>query len=117
MKKALKEKFSKERQLDDFVSREVAQCVSGLMEEILSKEIISIDDVENLYQDNEETGESEPQEVLEWWIVSKWFYEKLKEQGEVVVSYDGFNHFWGRTCSGQAISMDSVIEHIWDSIQ
>lgn len=52
--------------------------------------------------------ESEPQEVFEWWLVTDWLYNKLKVQGEVVID-DGWLHYWGRCCSGQAILLDHVI--------
>jgi len=61
------------------------------------------DEIENL--------EEEPQEIFEWWIVSKWLYDKLKQEGEPVID-DGLNQYWGRTGTGQAILLDSVISDI-----
>lgn len=58
-----------------------------------------------------ENLDSEPQEVLEWWLVTKWLYQKLKAQGEVVID-GGWLYYWGRCCSGQAILLDGVISHI-----
>lgn len=55
--------------------------------------------------------ESEPQEILEWWIVTKHLYTKLKDKGEPVLEW-GNNYYWGRTCSGQAIMLDGVISSI-----
>ena len=59
-----------------------------------------IDDLNNL--------ESEPQEVYEWWMVTRWLYEKLKAQGEVVID-GGWPYYYGRCCSGQAILLDHNI--------
>lgn len=52
-------------------------------------------------------------EALEYWIVSDWLGEKLQEHGEMVADdLLGFT-IWGRTCSGQSISMDHVISEIY----
>lgn len=50
-------------------------------------------------------------EVLEWWVVSDWLANELEERGEAVLRSD-YGTWWGRTCSGQAISLDGVIEDI-----
>ena len=50
-------------------------------------------------------------EVLEWWLVTPYMAELLKEKGEVILSdYDCY--WWGRTTSGQALYMDGVIQEI-----
>lgn len=51
------------------------------------------------------------EEVLEWWLVTPWLADRLREQGETVIDELG-SHWWGRTSSGQAIYMDHVIEQI-----
>ena len=97
----------------------------------------SIDMVENSYKKNEDTQnrideleelediteeqeeeleelkdeEEECQEIFEWWSVTKWLYEKLLENGEPCL-YADFGYYWGRTTTGQAINMDSVISKI-----
>ena len=50
-------------------------------------------------------------EVFEWWLVSPYLAQELKQQGEVIIDALGC-HWWGRTTSGQAICMDSVIQKI-----
>ncbi len=50
-------------------------------------------------------------EVFEWWAVSVWFGGKLREKGEVVIESYG-KSYWGRTCTGQSICLDSVIADI-----
>jgi hypothetical protein len=55
--------------------------------------------------------EQEPQEVFEWWAVSGYLYDKLKELGHVVVD-TGSCKVWGRTTTGQAILLDYVITRI-----
>ena len=54
-------------------------------------------------------------EVLEWWLVTPYMAELLKEKGEVILSdYDCY--WWGRTTSGQALYMDGVIQEIAEQI-
>ena len=61
-------------------------------------------------EEYEELDVADP-EIYEWWAVSNWFGEKLREHGEVVL--DGWNkQIWGRQCTGQAILLDWVIEKI-----
>jgi len=50
-------------------------------------------------------------EVLEWWLVSDWIAERLKREGEIVLSSHEC-HWWGRQVSGQALYMDTVIERL-----
>lgn len=59
-----------------------------------------------------EAEEVDPLEALEHWIVSNWLANKLEARGEMIVrDFLGLT-IWGRTGSGQAISIDSVIEDI-----
>lgn len=49
--------------------------------------------------------------VKEWWLVTPYMAELLKEKGEVILAdYDCY--WWGRQTSGQAICMDWVIQRI-----
>ncbi len=65
----------------------------------------------NCGDSTEEEWDSEPQDILEWWLITEWLAEKLEAQGEPVLEW-GNNHYWGRTCSGQAILLDGVITSI-----
>lgn len=67
------------------------------------KEVFSEHDYDRL--------DSKPAEVFEWWAVSTWFGEKLKEQGCVVIDAWG-KSYWGRETTGQAISLDWCIIQI-----
>ncbi|MCD6402661.1 hypothetical protein J7L36_02310 [bacterium] len=55
-------------------------------------------------------GEEYPQ-IYEYWAVTEWLAEKLKEKGEVVFELWDF-HVWGRQTTGQAIKLDPVIQEI-----
>ena len=51
------------------------------------------------------------EEVLEYWLVTPQFARMLKTENEVVLEQFN-NYWWGRTTSGTAIYMDSVISNI-----
>ena len=85
-------------------------------------EHIDSDEIANEYMDYgvkcphcgiiyEEEPETEPQEIYEYWIVTPWLGEKLRDKGEPVLERWG-GWIWGRTCTGQAILLDSVISSI-----
>jgi len=121
------------------VSRHVKQCFSSTVEELtVYKDGYFWDSVENLYNDvcphcgdddfsliSEDDyyacnqcdcdtfaePEMEPKEILEWWLVDEWFYNRLRDLGEAVWT-NGEIYLWGRTTSGQAISLDGVISSI-----
>lgn len=84
----------------EFEIKETERLIKEMKEkrERLAKEI---DEVEDL--------EAEPQEIFEWWLVSDFLCRKLKEKGYPVIECESI---WGRTTTGQAISIDWVIEQI-----
>ena len=127
---------------DKFVGREVLTCFSYEMQEVMEKEILSYEDVENSYQQGcpscgsqevtcsletnmftcrdcgerfEELGQ-EPKEIYEWWIVTDYLYRKLSGKGQPVLEW-GNNCYWGRCCTGQAILLDSVISEICSDME
>ena len=52
---------------------------------------------------------NENSEVLEWWLVTPFMADMLKNNGEVILAaYDCY--WWGRQTSGQGLSMDWVIQ-------
>lgn len=134
--------IQRQESLRKFVEQEVFVCQSMLVDEALRKEFFSWDDVINLYRRfdgqllspkvcysckqeatclDSETGEceicfednQESQEVYEWWVVSDWLELKLKLAGEPILSNE-YGSWWGRTCTGQAIYADRIIEQIYD---
>lgn len=53
-----------------------------------------------------EYADENPREVFEWWLLAdEWIAVKLEGIGEVIAT-DGWNHWWGRCCCGQAIKLD-----------
>ena len=90
---------------------------------------IELDNIENLYITDEATAKDygfdsleamqeageDLQEIYEWWFVSRWLYENLRKAGEPVID-SNYGYLWGRTCTGQAIFLDAVIENIFDRL-
>ena len=64
----------------------------------------------------DEEPDNEPQEIMEWWLITQWMYEKLRDKGEPILNYANFNYWWGRTCTGQAIMLDGVIDRICEDL-
>lgn len=58
--------------------------------------------------------EQEPQDVLEWWLVSEFLCQKLEKLGYPVITS---HNIWGRCTSGQAILLDYVITKICADMQ
>lgn len=54
-------------------------------------------------------------EIMEWWLITPFLCDLLKETGEVIISE--YNcQWWGRQTSGQAIHMDYVIQKIAEEL-
>ena len=60
---------------------------------------------------NEFNLDVEYREVYEHWLVDRWFAARLRERGEVVFEFCNMT-IWGRCTTGQAISIDGVVEGI-----
>jgi predicted nuclease with TOPRIM domain len=95
--------------------REEIEKLQSLITEIEDAEDIEYleETIENLEEEIEELEEleQEPQEVFEWWAVSRWLAAKLGEYNEPILDF-GNNYYWGRTCTGQSIVLDGVINNI-----
>lgn len=92
-----------EEQRDEEIAR-----LKEMKESEAWEEMCSFDTIDEEIQALNEL-ETEPQGVYEWWIVSGWLCEKLKQQGECVIEHE---NIWGRCCTGQAILLDGVISRI-----
>lgn len=113
----------KQRRLKAFTSTHIILCQTHLVE----SKLFNTEDMVNLfYTDSElkEMGYSDVaiprysgddcKEIYEWWVVSDWLEKRLEEQGESILKTE-YGSWWGRTCRGQAIYLDSVIEAIYDA--
>ena len=84
--------------------RIVENCVlknqSTVVEEMIQANLISLEYLDPFTD-----------EILEWWLIDSWLAERLQQEGEVVIEEYGC-YWWGRSTSGQAICLDSVIQKI-----
>ena len=62
---------------------------------------------EEFIENFREEGHDE-KEIFEWYLVSDWFIDKLREKSEPVIDND-YGEYWGRCCMGQAIYLDLEI--------
>ena len=91
------------------------------------------DDIENLYKSDEEILEymgsydedmsdqelidevrnncEDMNEIFEWYLVSNWFLDRLREINEPIID-NVFGEYWGRCCTGQAICLDHNIQEL-----
>ena len=95
------------------VDSHVLQSVSYLVQELGRDEKYNDELLEVCVNYNSNPIEGEPEEALEHWLVSEWLAKRLLEEGEMVIEFLGLT-IWGRTTSGQAIYIDSVIEDIYN---
>ena len=132
-------------QLQKFVNNEILANQSALIEMLNGKGIFESEQLENgeylpcpncnyeLHPSNDYkkyycrdcetwlTGkeaqdiESEYKEIFEWYLVTDFLAEKLDKLNEPMLKTD-YGTWWGRTCTGQAIILDSVIETIYLSL-
>jgi len=107
--------------LDKFVWNEVYCNVSTLIDEVIKlRNSASIDSetLNEFYYDYWVTSDhlNNEVEVFEWWIVSPYLASRLKNRNELIIDY-GINKIWGRTTTGQSITLDWVIEDIYKQLK
>jgi len=111
-----------------FIDNHIIYNQSYLVSELISKEVISLEDHINYYKSDEtikseydvkteeeiqeirDNGE-DVQEIFEYWLCSEWFISKMKEQDEPILETD-LGTWWGRTCTGQAIYLDYNVQEL-----
>lgn len=72
-------------------------------------------DIDNAIKEIESL-EYEPAEIMEYWLVTEWLYNKLKDHNEPVFTNDEL-YIWGRCATGQAILLDYVISEICEEME
>ena len=91
---------------NDITDRLILDNQNLVVEELMRHDESLWEELQNL---------DENSEIMEWWLVTPYMAELLKEKGEVILSdYDCY--WWGRTTSGQALYMDGVIQEIAEQI-
>lgn len=101
---------------DFFYSRKAAdqegEILDKLRRYILDKMgAMCDDDVQNFCNEFDIDFYDYPREAYEYWVVSDWMADELKERGYLVTEWMGLT-IWGRQCTGQAILLDYVISSI-----
>lgn len=113
------------------IYRNQSSLITHLQENSL--EGFDFDDIENLYMSDEEilkymgsydedmsdqeiidevrdNGE-DINEIFEWYLVSSWFLERLREINEPIID-NNYGEYWGRCCTGQSIYLDHNIQEL-----
>jgi len=103
--------IQKQQVLADFVNKHVLYNVTELVSVSNKLQDEFFEEEMNIYTKNED---GEPQEIFEYWLVSDWFFKELRQKRQPTTEIVGLL-IWGRTCTGQAIFLDGVIEQIYDS--
>lgn len=98
-----------------FIDMTANEITDGLIlgnQNLVVEELMRHD--ESLWEELQNLDENS--EIMEWWLVTPYMAELLKEKGEVILSdYDCY--WWGRTTSGQALYMDGVIQEIAEQME
>lgn len=123
----MKSVFSQD-EVKAFVDVHVYLNQSFFVEHLLEEGVVSYDEIENYTYSNEELKDEgfsdeeiergdvqREKEIFEWWLISDLLARWLREQGEPVLESAGCA-WWGRTCTGQAIYLDCVIEKIYGNV-
>lgn len=72
---------------------------------------IEIEGKEITDEDLDEFRYDNPKEIYEWYLVSDWFFDRLREINEPILEND-YGEYWGRCCTGQAICLDYQIQEL-----
>jgi hypothetical protein len=88
--------------------------VTKMLGETLLSDIEESDGFDTFAHDNR--IDPQEREVYEHWIVSRWLADKLEARGEKVDRDFAGMVVWARTCTGQAILLDRVIEEICEAM-
>jgi hypothetical protein len=119
----------------EFLFPHIYKNQSSLVTDLQEKWIdgFTIEDIENLYLTDEEiirnfgsydedmteqeiidearnNGE-DVNEIFEWWLVSDWFLDRLREINEPIIDND-YGEYWGRCCTGQVIYLDYNMQEL-----
>ncbi len=94
-----------QRAASKIVANHVILNVNEIVSALIETGYIDEDTSYDLSCDDEEN------EVLEYWHISPWLASELQKEGEKVVLLEDLNLVvWGRTTSGQVISIDCALE-------
>ncbi len=94
------------RQVQDIIDQGILWCSTAMVTHMLSEGQAGFeyDNVENW---------DENRDILEWYMVSPYLFDWLKQFNEPVLATD-YGYYWGRTTSGQALIQDEVFWKIYN---
>ena len=84
--------------------------------EVEEQAIAKLDEQERIELAYEKGFSPEPHEIYEWHLVSNWLANKLRLFDEPILDTN-YGTWWGRTCTGQAISLDGIIQQIVSTLK
>jgi len=79
-------------------------------------DVDEVEDIDAAELCNDKNIEYDYLEPYEFWIVTDYFGERLKQHGQIVVDFLGFT-IWGRLTTGQAILLDHVVSVIAEEME
>lgn len=103
------------------VEPHVYTCLSGLFYALaqgVTSETFSGYAIHDFYRthDADNPEDATPCEVYEQWHVSSWLAHQLKREGETVREFFGM-FVWLRTCTGQAVFLDTCFRNILQRVR
>ena len=107
-KKIKVETVQEQREVEKRIDQEILKNCTFLMSDLLENQLIEYEELENYYNKNDE-----PKEVFEWYFINEWLYNQLQEKNAVVINSE-YGYIYGRTCTGQALYLDSIFQDIFN---
>ena len=102
----------------EFIFPHILKNQSYLVNHLSSQDVdgFRFDDIQNIYMTDKEIIEDlglsdNLKEPLEWYLVSEWFLDRIKEINEPYIE-NSYGTYWGRQCSGQSIYLDYNIQEL-----
>jgi len=77
-----------------------------LINDIDEELVDGLDDWREAVRDNADDAT-----VYQWFRVTPWFCERLREADEVVLD-NNYGNWWGRQCAGQSLIMDGTLQRV-----
>mgnify|MGYP004363796625 CR=1 FL=1 len=98
-------------EVEKFIEPSIRLNLSRLIPRIINKNVISLDSELELYSCTDDDGEEI--EVYEHWAIDDALADDLQELGETIVFLPELDVMvWCRTCTGQSIYLDDVIQSV-----
>lgn len=101
-----------EQHAERIVRNEIDSNVTHLITRLMNDSNYH-DELIDLYGQEDEDGNIN--EPLQFYTITHWLFQKLKEKGEIVCEFEEL-YIWGRCTYGQSITIDGVIEDIVQDI-